>query len=235
MQKLHHLAVLGLRGSALVLGILIGGTATAEGTYFAIISTARNSPKTTARLNYASAEHNAAQFTVFPPNAVPVFDIIQEDLGLFATSASSSKPEIANLFVGSAASTTIVAVAGVDNFQDVVTLEQSSSDGKVVLDVPPFSQAGGRRFIIPIGDLQNGTSILVGNPNGIGNAFTVRYGENLPGPPVPISIFGTAIADVTQGNTLLVIDAVDVSVPLIVVLAVDTGKTTALTFVTPLD
>jgi len=236
MRKLNRLAVLGLAGGALVLGILVSGTAGAEGTYFAIISTARTSPRTMARLNYASFPQTAARFTVFPPGGVPISDIVQEDVNLFATSASSSRPEIANLFVGSAASTAIVAVAGVDDtLRDSVTLEQSSADGKVVLEVPPFSRAGGSTFMIPIGDLQNGTSVLVGNPNGTGTAFTLRYGENLPGPPIPVPLFGTAIADVTQANALLVIEAVDSSVPLIVVLAVDTGKTTALSFVAPLD
>ena len=138
-------------------------------THVGIISTERSSPHTTAQINVASAQQGGAVFSVFPPGSAPISDTVQLDGNLFASSASSSVPEIQNLFTGSDVLTALVRVdfpgAGAS-----AVLEQSSTDGKVVLDLPRIETAAGSRFQVAVGALQHGTLLLVGNPNPAPNA-----------------------------------------------------------------
>jgi hypothetical protein len=221
--------------SVACLAFLTAGKAQAD-IHYGIISTVRTSPKTTARLNLSAIGSDAALFTAFAAdgNSVPVSDTVQMGVTQFASSSSSQVPEIQNLFVGVGNRTGLVRVEAVAGNRTSAMLEQSSLDGKVVLTLPPVDEVSGDTLMVAIGDLQQGTSLLVGNPNGTNNAFQLRYGTNLPGPPVLVPAFGVAVVDVTQANAAVIITAVDPSLPLIAQLAVDTGKTTVMTYLTPL-
>jgi hypothetical protein len=222
----------GWLGAVACLAFLAAGTAQAE-SHYGIISTARTSPQTMARINASAGEPDAAAFTVFPADqGIPLTGVVQLDVALFASSASSTEPGIQNLFVGAGARTALVKVEMFASRSSAV-LEQSSFDGKVALNLPPFQVAAGQRFLVSIGDLQQGTSLLVGNVNQTAVPVDLRYGTNLPEPDVLINAFGVAVFNITQSNTSVVLEAKG-PLPIIVQLAVDTGKTTVMTYLTPL-
>lgn len=112
-------------------------------------------------------------------------------------------------------------------------LEQSSPDGNVVLEVPPVGVARGVVFLVPIRDLQHGTSVLLGNTSDFDTEIVVRYGNNAQQPPHPLRRHDTMVIDVTVPNTLMRIVSTNPDGLCIAQLAVDTGKTTTMTFLTP--
>ena len=223
-----------LGGAAAMLAVLAtSATASAGDRFWGIVSTVRTSPKTMARINVSELGAGAAIFTVFPPNnAIPILDVV-ESIDLFASSASSTKPEISNLFTGIGQSTGLVLVES-SGVQSGAVLEQSSWDGKLELSLPPEELAKGMGFVVPIGDLQQGTSLLVGNPHDVPVDVSVRYGNNLPEPIVTIQRVSVAVIDITRSNIGVVLEARS-NLPVIAQLAVDTGKTTVMTYLTPLS
>ena len=208
----------GLLGAVACLAFLAAGTAQAE-THYGIISTKRISPQTMARINASAGEPDAVAFTVFPVDVIPLTDVVQLDVNLFASSASSTEPGIQNLFVGAGAQTALVKV------------EMFASRSSAVLE--QYQVAAGQRFLVSIGDLQQGTSLLVGNVNQTAVPVDLRYGKGLPEPDVLINAFGVAVFNITQSNTSVLLEAKG-PLPIIVQLAVDTGKTTVMTYLTPL-
>jgi hypothetical protein len=212
-----------------VLALLITAGAAEATTHVGIISTERSSPRTSARLNAAGNNGGAATFTVFPAGAAPISDTLDlSSDGKFVSSASSSVPEIQNLFTGSGSLTALVRVDILEGGS--ATLEQSSTDGKIVLALPPIDQAASPRFQFPVGDLQQGTVLLIGNPNPSPNSVVVRVGQSAPEPARPIAAFGVLAVEMTVPNTLVVAVAQDPSLLLVAQLAVDTGRTTVMTY-----
>jgi hypothetical protein len=193
-----------------VLALLITAGGAEASTHVGIISTERSSPRTSARLNAAGNNGGAATFTVFPAGAAPISDTLGlSSNGNFVSSTSSSVPEIQNLFTGSGSLTALVRV------------------------LPPAEEAAGPRFQFPVGDLQQGTVLLIGNPNPAPNAVVVRFGQNPPEPARPIAAFGVLAVEVTLPNILVVAVAQDPSLLLVAQLAVDTGRTTVMTYLPP--
>jgi hypothetical protein len=217
-----------LVGALAGLALLAAVTAEAS-THFGIISTVRTTPRTTARINLAMTFRDAIQFTVFTPDGSPLSDVLPFNAHLFASSADSAMPEIQNLFVGSQGSTGLVVAQATQSVSNA-TLVQSSVDGNVILDLPPIEEARAIWFFVPIGNLRQGTTLLVGNPNSQPAAYRVRYGESAPEPDAVVPAFGVAVVDVTRSDALLTLEALDATLPLIAQLAVDTGKTTIMTY-----
>ena len=200
--------------------------------HFGIIATVRTTPKTTASINVASDQPGEAVFTVFPSGGFAISDSVGLNLDGFATSADSADPAIQNLFIGSSASTALVR-AVFANGNSTAVLEQSSLEGKSVVVLPPYNAGTGTVFQIPIGDLQRGTSVIIGNVSDFDTAIVVRYGNDPLEPPVPLSKNSTLVIDVTQANTLIRVVSVLADARLIALLTVDTGKTTEMTYVLP--
>lgn len=222
-----------IAGAVACLALLAAAPAGRAETHYGIISTERSSPKTTARISLVSnVSPGGATFTVFPAASAPISDTVQLDDNLFATSASSSMPEIANLFTGSGALTALVR-ADYLGAASAAVLEQSSLDGKIALDLPPSDRALGARFAIPIGDLHQGTLLLVGNPFSSPNPITLRYGPLPPESPVPIGAWSVLVIEVTRANTMLHMTVQDPSLFVMAQLAVDTGKTTVMRYLKP--
>ena len=203
--------------------------------HYAVLSTESTSPRMVARLNVTDIFHNAVTFTVFSAGGARVEDTLAMNPESFVSSSSSSDPAIQNLFLGAGGQSALVKVEASDSSgRSSVVLEQSSTEDKVVLDVPPVAAAAGSAFAVPIGGLQRGTMLLVGNPHSGLNGVILRYGQAAEEPPITVAEFGVAIVPITQVNTRLRIRLTDPSRPVIAQLAVDTGKTTVMTFLRPL-
>src|SRR5262245_54655985 len=219
-------------GAAVTLAVLAAGNARA-GTHVGIISTVSTSPRTAARINVTGIDGGGATFSVFPPDGgATVQDSVPLSPEFFATSASSAVPGIANLFVGAGGQTALVRVEYTQGDAGVV-LEQHSPEEKVVLALPALPTVAGVTFWVPIGDLHRGTTLLIGNPTGSPNGIIVRYGQGADQPPVDVQPFQVAVIPVTVANTQLRIRVTDASSTVIAQLAVDTGKTTVMTYLTP--
>jgi hypothetical protein len=203
--------------------------------HFVVLSTESTSPRVAARLNLTDIIPTGAAFRVFPADGSLVEDTVPMNPDSFATSASSAEPGIRNLFVGSGGASALVRAEAIDaSGRSFVILEQSSSEEKVVLAVPPVSTAAGSSFAVPIGALHRGTTLLVGNPNSTLNGVILRYGQEAEQPPILVNAFGVAVVPITRANTHLRIRVTDASLPAIAQLAVDTGRTTVMTFLLPL-
>jgi hypothetical protein len=217
-----------------LLALLAAGTA-AAGTHFGIISTVSTSPRTAARLNVTvhPGDASAATFTVFPGgSAASVQDAVAFSPEFFATSESSAVPGIQNLFTGAAGQTALVRV-DVPAASSAVILEQYSPEERVVLALPPLDTIASPTFYVPIGNLHHGTSLLIGNPTGSRNAIIIRYGQGADQPPIVIAEFSVVVIPITVAHTQVAVRAADPSVPFIAQLAVDTGKTTVMTVLSP--
>jgi hypothetical protein len=217
-----------LLGTVACLVLLVAGTAQAS-IHYGIILTTHASPQTTAYFTIGSDQEGAVVFTVFPAGVAPVSDTVMLSEHGFATSADSTNPAIQNLFTGSGATTALVR-AVFEQGESGAVLEQSSHDGTVVVAVPPVGAIRGVKFFIPIGDLQHGTSVIVGNPSDQETFIVVRYGNSLPEPPRLLERFSTLTIDVPEPNTLMTILSTDEGGTVIAALVVDTGKTTAMTY-----
>lgn len=202
-------------------------------THFGIISTESTSPRTAAWLNVTGMTGGAVTFKVYPADGgATVEDAVAMGPEFFATSESSTNPGIQNLFVGAGGQSALVRV-DYPSGPSAVVLEQHSPEEKVVLGLPSLATAQSPNFWVPIGDLHRGTSLLIGNPNSSPNGIIIRYGQGAEQLPIAISAFGVVVIPVTVANTQLSMRATDPSLPFIAQLAVDTGKTTVMTYLTP--
>jgi hypothetical protein len=225
---------MGERSSRIVLAAVVfcvlGGRVVLADTHFAVISAVRTSPKTTARLNVSSHLESDATFRVYPSTggaaASDTLPVPRETL--FVSSSSSTNPAIANLFVGADAQTALVEVQLPGAISGVV-LEQDSSDGKIVMAVPPRSVTAGTVFVIPVGDLRRGTSILLGNVSSLDASLTIQVGTSVEQPLDPLRGFQATAIELTRSHTLVIVRS---DVPVIAQLAVDSGKTDV-TMLTP--
>ena len=222
-----------MRRMTLVLAALLASTSAWASTHWVIISTVRTSPKSTARINVSATEPDVVRFTAFNAVGAPVFDEMPLSSSFFVSSASSDMPEIQNFFNVYPDEPGMVQAQATQS-HTAVMVEQSSPDGKVILNVPPIDKARGIKFLVPIGELHQGTSLLIGNPNDQATAVAIRYGLNPLQPDISIEPFGVGVIDLVQGNTLVVIEARDASLPVIAQIAVDMGKTTIMHVLDPL-
>lgn len=233
----RHVGTGRLLGVAATLAVVAAGTAQAS-THFVIISTESTSPRTAARLNVTAnpgGGSGGVTFTVFANNGngPSISDSVLISPEFFATSESSTDPGIQNLVTGAAGQSTLVRVQTVDSsIESAVVLEQQSPEERVVLNVPALSAAQGVFFRVPIGSLHRGTLLLIGNPTSSPQAILFSYGQGPTQPPVDVAPFGVAVIPVTVANTQMRVRVADASVPVIAQLAVDTGKTTVMTFLT---
>jgi hypothetical protein len=191
--------------------------------HYFILAGVRTTPKTTARINVGAAEPSQVIFTLYPPGAAMITDTLNLDANNFVSSASSTKPEVANLFTGSGGQTALVRVETQPAGRATAVLEQSSSDGKILLCAPAVVAAAGA-FLVPVGQIQRGVDLLIGN---IGDdaAIEVQYGASAAINLGTLARHAVLTHTVTQGNTTLRIVGTGPSVNLLCQLAVDTGKT----------
>jgi len=73
-----------------------------------------------------------------------------------------------------------------------------------------------------------------GNPQGSAIGVYVAYGTNLPEPSITVPEFGVVVIDITQGNTMVRLEPPG-ALSVVAQLAVDTGKTTVMTYLQPLQ
>src|SRR5262245_12963145 len=213
------------------LGLAIPATGWAS-THVVILSAVHTTPKTEARMNVTGIDGGGVTFSVFPAGGgATIEDSVPLNPEFFATSASAAVAGIQNLFTGSNGATALVR-ASYTQGSAVVVLEQESNEGHIALGVPPLDKVMGPSFIVPIGDRQRGTTVLIGNPSGSPAAVILRYGQGPEEPPRDLPPFGAIAVDVTTANTQLKIRSSDASVFLIVQLAIDTGRTDV-TFISP--
>ncbi len=198
--------------------------------HYAVINDLSNSPRDRAVLEVAGDVAGEVTFYVYAaggagaPNPAPI-----GPPSCFVSSASSGTP---NLFTASGGGTALVrAVYALG--PSTAVLRQTSTAGKIVLEVPPFDPAHGRAFSFPLGDIGRGAYALVGNPNAMPASLSVRLGAS-SAPATAAGIvpaWGAIAVPLTSGNTQVRLES---DVPVVVQLAADTGKVDE-TWVPPVD
>ena len=221
-----------LMSAAVLASLATAGTALGS-THYVILSAVHTTHNAEACFNVTGADSGAVMFTVFPAGgAAPIQDAVPLNANFFASSASASVPGIQNLFAGSEGETVLTRVDYPQGGATVV-LEQASNQGYVALGIPSVDKAQGATFIVPIGDLHRGTTVLIGNPMGSDNAVILRYGQGFEEAPRAILAHSAIAVEVTQANTQLKIKATDTSLPIIVQLEIEETNKTTVAFVWP--
>jgi hypothetical protein len=107
------------------------------------------------------------------------------------------------------------------------TLVQRSGTTKLLLTVAQDQQLA-NKVRAAVGDIGQGTNILIGNPSATQIVVTPRFGatSNLPGPSVTIAPRGVGKIPITTPNTHVTVfsEPEGNGPPIVAILAIDTGK-----------
>jgi len=197
-------------------------------THWAIISNLNGAPHPSASMDISSDAGGSLAFVAIPQGGAPTppFTASFNENG-FASTLLSTFPNFFTLAEGVTGALVRLTVGGA-----IVSavLHQKTGKSEVFLSVPPVEKSVGTKFLIPVGDLEKGTFLLIGNPGGTAAALDVRLGlggMRLAAFPVPPTGFVVYQVTNDHSNILLASDQ-----PVFVQYAVDNG-TISETFVLP--
>lgn len=173
----------------------------------------------------------AFNFRVFAPNGgqpqpTPAISV-NLNASQFGSSFNSAMP---NLFTGSNDQTALVEVDFPPGLSFCVQRMKAGPE-KVVCSVPPMSVAKGTLFHVPVGDLGNETTLLIGNPTDSDAVVNVTVGTNPPGADITVLRRHVATVQVTSADTQHTVTSKN-NVDIVVALKVTDGKTT-MTYMLP--
>ena len=180
-------------------------------THWAIISNLDGAPHPSASMDISSDAGGILDFVVIPQGGAPTppFTASFNENG-FASTLSSTFPNFFTLAEGVTGALVRVIVEG-PTVSPV--LHQKTGKSESFLYVPPVEKIVGTTFLIPVGDLEKGTFLLIGNPGGTAAALDVRLGLGgirlayLPVPPTGFVVY--QVTTVRLKNSQLAVSTCD--------------------------